>query len=139
MIVRALDVNGDWTFGKGKNDYLSGVDAVAQSISTRLDCFLGDCFFSTSFGIDWWNLLGTKQELALSLAISAMILNTPEVLSLEQLSISLDPSTRNLTVVYTVNTIYGRISEIAGQNVANLLLTEGGSVLAAEDGSFLSV
>ncbi len=36
MRVRALDVNGDFTYGKGQNDYLTGNAAVGQSIKTRL-------------------------------------------------------------------------------------------------------
>ena len=51
MKVRALDESGDWTFGKGENNYYSANDAIAQNIKTRLYSFLGDCFFDLSANI----------------------------------------------------------------------------------------
>lgn len=109
-IVRQIDVNGDWTFGKGRNNYLKGNDAVAQNIETRLRSFLGNCFFDLSSGIDWFNLLGSKDQQALNLAISSTILNTPNVTGINELSSFLDPITRNFTVRYNVNTSYSVIS-----------------------------
>lgn len=120
MRVRAIDVDHDWLFGKGQNDYLTGVNAVAQNINTRLNSFLGDCFFDNGAGIDWWNLLGAKDQLVLNLAISAVILNTQDVTSLVQLNIVLDV-TRRLTVTYTVE--IARAVTVSGI----FLLTPGGS------------
>ena len=104
-IVRALDTQGDWTYGKGRNDYKSDIDAVAQNIQTRLASFLNDCFFSLNSGIDWFNLIGSKNQTALNLAISAMILNTDFVTGILQLSVTLN-SARNFRVVYNVQTTY---------------------------------
>lgn len=36
MITRALDKNNDWTFGNSQQNYLTGKDAIAQNIKTRL-------------------------------------------------------------------------------------------------------
>lgn len=105
MICRAIDINGDWLFGKGKNDYKQRNDAIAQDIQTRLQSFLGDCFFDTASGIDWFNLLGSKNQIALNLAISAVLLNTPDVTGILQLSVFLDVN-RLLTVQYRVQTVY---------------------------------
>jgi hypothetical protein len=115
MIVRALDSNGDWTFGQGVNNYKSGNLAVAQAIQTRVSSFLGDCFFDLGAGIDWFNLLGGKNELALSLAISAVILNTTDadgnqlVTGIQQLSVDLS-SNRAFSVIYQVVTVYSVLS-----------------------------
>lgn len=106
MKVRALDSNGDWTFGKGQNDYLSGNRAVSQKIKTRLMSFLGDCFFDLGAGVDWFTYLGSKDQLALNLAISAVILNTTDVTGIQQLSAVLEPSNRKFTVQYRVQTVY---------------------------------
>src|SRR5271166_3725928 len=102
MIVRALDQNGDWTYGQGQNNYLSGVAAIEQSIQTRLKSFLGNCFFNTSVGIDWFNLLGGKNILAVQLAVSATILNTQGVLAILSLDMNLS-SDRNLVITYSVS------------------------------------
>lgn len=110
--VRAIDVNGDWTFGKGQNDYLKDNAAVVQSIGTRLKSFLGDCFFDSGAGIDWFNLLGGKDELSLRLSVSSVILNTKDVTGILQLSVNLDAKSRRLTVTYQVQTTFSRASGI---------------------------
>lgn len=105
MIVRTLDSDHDWTFGRGKNNYLSANKAVAQSINTRLNSFLNDCFFDINAGLDWFNLIGSKNKLALELAISNEILNTENVIALLELSTNLD-NNREITISYSVTTVY---------------------------------
>lgn len=109
MIVRALDEDHDWMFGKGKNDYLQANAAIAQSINTRLNCFLGNCFFDLGTGIDWLNLLGAKDQIALNLAISATILNTEGVTGILQLSSGVDAS-RRFSCSYKVQTVFSTVT-----------------------------
>ncbi len=109
MRVREIDSDHDWLFGKGQNDYLTANAAIVQNINTRLSSFLGDCFFDLSAGIDWWNLLGGKDQVSLNLSISAVILNTQNVTGIKQLSVSLS-TVRNLTVRYKVQTTYSSAS-----------------------------
>jgi hypothetical protein len=139
MIVRSLDVNGDWTFGKGRNDYLVNNKAIVQTIGTRLNSFLGDCFFALDAGIDWFNLLGTKNQVALELAVRSVILNTPGVTKLVALDISLDDTTRLITMKYTVETVYTVINNGAQPVISSssFLLTESGDILTTEDGDGL--
>ncbi|CAK9250669.1 unnamed protein product [Sphagnum jensenii] len=97
--------------------------AAAQAISSRLLSFLGDCFFDTSAGIDWFNFLGgSKSELALQLAINAVILNTQSqginvVTGIINTSISLVDSTRVFSVSYTVSTIFGNVQNVVTQSL----------------------
>lgn len=109
MIVRAIDVNGDWLFGRGRNDYRTNQQAIAQNIKTRLISFLGDCFFDTTAGIDWFNLLGGKDQTALNLAINAVILNTEGVTGGLQTFTGLNDA-RVFTVQYKVQTVYSILS-----------------------------
>ena len=109
-IVRALDRTHEWLFGKGKNDYVTGNQAVAQNINTRLQSFVGDCFFDLNAGIDRFNLMSNKNQVAITLAVSAVILNTPNVTSLLALSISLNDATRKLTSTYQVQTFYSKFT-----------------------------
>ncbi len=106
MIVRALDEKHDWTFGKGRNNYLKNLTALMQNIDTRLKQFLGDCFFDVGDGIDWPTILGSKDQLGAQLIIQARILNTEGVTGISQLSLYLSAA-RELRVAYQVNTIYG--------------------------------
>jgi hypothetical protein len=107
MIVRALDNNGDWTFGAGTGNYISANVQIVQDIQTRLSCFVGNCFFDMQMGINWFTFLGSKgsnNTLQLSLALSALIINTAGVLGINQLSFSLE--NRNFSISYQVQTIY---------------------------------
>jgi hypothetical protein len=36
MIFRGIDIDGDWNFGKGRNDYLRGKKALMVNLKTRL-------------------------------------------------------------------------------------------------------
>lgn len=109
-MTRGLDGNGDWIFGTGINAYVTGNAEVALNIQTRLSCFLGDCFFDASSGINWFNLLGSKQQVALQLAVNATILNTPKVTGGLQSSVVYNSTTRNISIVYQVQTIYSQLS-----------------------------
>jgi hypothetical protein len=135
MIVRALDVNGDWCFGKGQNDYKRNQDQIMQTIKTRLMSFLGDCFFATNAGIDWFNLMGAKNKLALELAVRSVILNTAGVLRFRGVpSITLDPRTRLVSMQFVVETIFttNAVSPLSLQT--SFILTESGDVLNTESG-----
>lgn len=135
MRVRALSPTGDWLFGQGFNDYKVNAAAVGQNIQTRLNAWLGDCFFDTGAGLNWALFLGSKDQLALNLAVSATIINTPYVASLVQLSINLNPQTRALSIVYTVTTTFGQVITGTLTNTATLnLLTESGLILLTEGG-----
>lgn len=136
--VRALDAAGDWTFGKGQNDYKTGLAAVRQNIQTRLSSFLGDCFFDIPAGIDWFNFLGGKEPQALELAIRTVILNTVDVTALLSVNSTLDPITRNLNIVYVVRAIAGQNVIVSGTAIistTDFLTTEDGQRLTTEDGN----
>ena len=116
--VRALDSDGDFEFGKGANNYLTNQAAVVQNINTRLNSFLGNCFFDMGAGINWFNLMGqpgAAAQAALNLAITNTILNTPSVTGLLQLNINVT-STRAMSVTYKVATIYSISSSVFSLN-----------------------
>lgn len=132
MIIRALDSDGDWTYGNGKNSYKKDQDAAAQLVETRVKSFVNDCFFASDAGIDWFNLLGQKNQLALYLAISSTILNTESVTKLLTLSVNTD-SLRLFSVAYKALTSFESQVNPIDANIG-YLLTESGNVLATENG-----
>lgn len=105
MITRSIDNSGDWNYGQGIQDYLSGNLAIAQNIDTRLSSFLGNCFFAVNDGLDWNNLLNKNNQTSINLAVSACILNTAGVTGIRQLLVNVS-SQRNITVKYQVQTVY---------------------------------
>lgn len=141
MIVRALTSTGDWSFGQGTANYLTGRAAVAQNIQTRLMMFANDFFFSMSGWIDWFNLLGSKQQLTLQLAITNTILNTAYVAQILDFSIDFNDTARTMSVSYTVLTQFG-IVQAVGMPVgvtANLLVTQSGETIITQSGEGIAV
>lgn len=143
MRVRAITGLGDWTFGAGLNNYLTARAAAAQAIGTRLSSFLGDCFWATNVGIDWFNLLGNKNQLALQLAISATILNTQSdgqnvVTGITTLNTALDDVTRVYSVAYTATTIFGPVEGVVNQNLGIGLMSPVNNLLPQFNQSLLN-
>ncbi len=109
--VRALDQNGDWTFGGGKSNYIDGNAAVAQNIKCGLLEFVGNCFWNPQAGLNWPNLFAQKSQTVITLAVSAIILNTNGVTGLvQQPNVTLNRVTRSLSVTYNVTTVYSKYS-----------------------------
>jgi hypothetical protein len=121
MIFRALDENHDWTFGNGRNDFLSTNDAIGLNVKTRLLSWVGDCFFDLNAGIDWINRLGTKgQRTILELDLRRVILTSFGVTGIT--SFYSDLNVRDFTASYEVDTIYSKayqdtITQGSAQNV----------------------
>ncbi len=109
-MIRATDSTGDWVFGSGINAYKTGNAEVAQNIQSRLQSFLGDCFFDAGAGLDWFNLLGSKNQVALQLAVAAVILNTANVTGGLQLSVVYNELTRNVAITYQVETTFSTLT-----------------------------
>lgn len=105
MRFRNLDINGDWVFGKGRNSFVTANQALMLNIKTRLLEFLGDCFWDTEKGIDWWNLLGEKNIKKVLADVQRTILRSYRVKSLENISYRL--TDRALSITLTVTFIDG--------------------------------
>lgn len=106
--VRTLSPTKDWTYGNNLSGYLQGNNAIAQQISCRLQQFLGECFWDTQAGIDWFGWLGGKNAAGLNLAISTVILNTTGVLAIESMDFTADPLTRTFSINWRVTTVFSR-------------------------------
>lgn len=103
-MFRALDNNGDWQFGKGKQSYVTGEDEIALDVKTRILCFFRDCFFDADSGIDWWNLLGTNKKDEIIEAVRSVIVATNGIRKINNISAQIID--RNLQLNYSVATIY---------------------------------
>lgn len=107
MIIRALDTSHDWTFGKGKENYLSGQLAIAENIQTRLLSVLNNCFFDMGAGIDWFTYMGLpNKNQEILLRTRAVILQSFGVVNINSLNIIFSTNTRKANLTYNINTIY---------------------------------
>lgn len=107
MRFRNLDSTGDWTFGKGRYSYLSGNKALMMNIRTRLLEFLGDCFWDTEKGIDWWNLLGEKDLKKILADVQRTILRSYQVRSIENIDYQL--TNRSLFIKISIKFMDGEV------------------------------
>lgn len=107
MIIRgSTDPNDtDWTFGTGKQSYLTGNNAIMKNIETRLKVYYSECFFSPDEGFPWLDFLGRKDRDALLLALQKAITDCYGVVRVTDLQYSVDKQ-RNVTINYWVDTIY---------------------------------
>lgn len=111
MVYRRLSSLGDYTFGQGKGNYLSGVDATAQAILTRLRLYLGEWWEDQEDGLPMWqSILGarTGSTKAIDRLIQQRILGTPNVTEIINLSSSLEA--RQYVFTCTVNTAFGQVT-----------------------------
>lgn len=107
---RGINGSDDWSFGQGRNSYFTKQQAIAADIKTKLLFFLNDCFWAMDFGVDWWNLLGTKNpqaKVGILLATRSTIISCAGVVRINSVTTKLDAQ-RRLTLLYNVDTIYSR-------------------------------
>nr|DAJ74746.1 MAG TPA: baseplate wedge protein [Caudoviricetes sp.] len=105
MTFRNLDVNGDWSFGSGRNNYVRDEQEIALNLKTRVLSFLGDCFFATNEGIDWWNLLDYRYQDRLENSVQDVIINTPGVTGINSVD-AVVGANRKIIISYNIQTIF---------------------------------
>ena len=109
MRVRALDADGDMTFGRGTGNFLADSPAaVAQCVKTRLGLIQGEWYLDTTAGTPWSpQNLGAGTAATRDIAIKQVVLGTQGMVSIDAYSSILDPITRAFTVTKSVTTQYG--------------------------------
>lgn len=107
MIFRNLDLNHDWTFGKGKNNFTIENRAIGLNVKTRILSWIGDCFFAQTEGIDWVNRLGSRnQQGILEADLKNLILQSEGVTGI--VSFTSELTARAFSASYTITTIYSK-------------------------------
>lgn len=107
LSVRALDANGDWTFGQGLQNYLTGTPSVGQRIYTRLRCVKNDWFLNYDFGIDYFS----ANPEVITEQIRTTILSTDGVVELLEFNVTLNDN-RVLSISATVRDEAGELIEV---------------------------
>ncbi len=106
MIFRAIQQDNDWLFGKGINDYFRDSNAIAANIKTRIQSWIGDCFFALADGIDWTSRLDVGQKDALVEELKSNVLNAFGVVGINSVEVIFDGITRRITILYDIQTIF---------------------------------
>lgn len=110
MRYRRLDANGDYSFGQQQADFFRNVpEAVGQAVLTRLYLFTGEWFLDTTDGTPWrTDVLGKYTRATYDAVIKSRILDTTGVTGIAAYSSIFDENTRKLSVVATIDTVYGQ-------------------------------
>lgn len=110
MRYRALDANGDYTFGQGASNFLiDNSRCVAQSVLTRLRLWEGEWFLDVTEGTPWLqSILGKNTAPLYDIALRQRILDTQGVTGITDYESNLDRNTRLLSVTATISTQFGQ-------------------------------
>ena len=115
----ALDMTtGDLLITNGRFSFTKDLTGITQDLVIRLRLFLNEWFLDLDAGTDWWSYLGEKftnaSEAALHSEIHRVVLETPGVESMTKLSLSLDSTTRALSISFTAITAFGNTDITTG-------------------------
>lgn len=107
MIIRNLTDLNDWTFGKGIQNYKTDKDAILLNVKTRLQSWVGDCFYATAGGVDYNNYMDIGTKDFLDSDIKRIILQSEGVLKINSYVSTLDRDTRGFEAQAEIVTIFG--------------------------------
>lgn len=112
MRCRALDANGDYTFGRSQGNFLvNSPTLVGQLVLTRLKLLQGEWFLDETIGTPWNQvILGYGTKAARDAAVRTQVLNTPGVTGIATFSSVQDNATRGYSVAMLLNTQFGQIT-----------------------------
>lgn len=110
MLYRRLDENWDYCFGRGRQNYISGLDAVVQAIKTRLQLLKEEWWEDQNDGLPLWQeILGSSgsedHRAAVDIIIRDRISGTAGVLAVTEF----ESQYQNRQYIFeaTVESIYG--------------------------------
>lgn len=125
MIYRRLTSDGDYVFGQGKAQFLSGSEAVAQAVITHLKLLLGEWWEDVNNGLPLWQSIlgqpGSADNLqSVDNIIKDRILSTSQdgnklISSIDDYTRTYDASTREYYFEARVTTIYSESVTIKEQ------------------------
>lgn len=99
MSVSKLDSNGDWRFGKSLADYTRNSGEIAQNVVTRIKSFANDWFLDTSANIDWFTILGNRNnEQVILREVSRVVTATDGVKTIDSIEPIVNRQSRSVVI-----------------------------------------
>lgn len=89
--------------------FVTGADQAAQGVTTRLKLFKGEWFLDLQAGTPWFQeiLVDNPDVRRIESVLKARILGHQDVEEMLSFALEFDRATRDLTVQFEANTIYG--------------------------------
>ncbi len=109
MRVRKLTADGDYSFGNSQADFwINDPAGIGQNVKTRLLLWLGEWYLDISLGTPYMQgILGKYSKQIADTTIQDQVLSTFGVTDIRNYTSTLDPDTRELSVQFTIDTIFG--------------------------------
>jgi len=103
---------GEYNYGNAKNDFLTGVEAVAQAIGTKLNLFTGEWWENQLEGLPLYTdilgqMIGDADIPVITNIYLERILETPNTTEILSYDPSFDFETREYSLSAKVNTAFG--------------------------------
>lgn len=114
MTVRRL-VNNDYSFGQGRANLASNLEAVLQRCKTHLMQFQGEWFLNKNDGSSWFDVIGqSANQPLLERIVRDRLLAIENVTAVDDMTVSFNSTTRQVSVLCRVITTFGaaHLSEI---------------------------
>lgn len=111
MIVRTVDKEWDFKFGHGIADYASQSLGIAYDLKMKILSWYRDCFFSQNSGIDYKNLIGSKNAKDLIDSEVKRIISEEEGVD-EVLSFESSVEDRDYKLTARLKTVYNETIEV---------------------------
>ena len=113
MKYRKLDTDGDMTFGQGKFNYLTDLEAIGQAIKTKLLLLKGEWWEDIEDGTPLFqSIFSQKSEAgrnAVDLILKTRILEVEGVTNITSFVSSVGTTNRTYSAIITVETKSGTI------------------------------
>jgi len=107
MTTSQLDINGDWTFGQGLANYIRQSREVRQNLVTRIKSFQNDWFLDSKANIDWFNILGNKNNEEIIIRdIERVTSETTGVKTVDSIEVAVNRETRSAFIQLRYTDIY---------------------------------
>ena len=117
MKNRQLTSEGDYSFGSGIKNYISGVSAIAQAIKTKILLFYGEWWEDIGVGIPMFqSIVGQTDPVtiknSLSMLLQERIQQVSGVSSIDSINISVENRTINPQIIVTTSDSETAIVEV---------------------------
>lgn len=112
MKYRRLDSNGDYVFGNNELDYISGKEAIAQAIQTKIKLYYQEWWENISIGIPMFqSIVGKVANQNLKMTASLLLIDRIKevegVISVKNVQVIVD--NRVISFEIEVETSYGDV------------------------------
>ncbi len=107
-----LGSDGNLALTNGKLEFITQLDALKQSVKTRLLTFQGEWFLDNTEGTPWVQIVLSKpfNPSAAESAIRTVILGTEGVMGLTSFSFKQESNNdRRVNIAFTARTIFGNL------------------------------